>query len=101
MSDDMERRHLDAIAVMNKLFESRDGRPVESATMNGSQHRIVTRTLLEGMAALAEQRKRIADLEVALAHYVNVVESVNDPSSFEPKVRDAGGPARAALGARK
>lgn len=35
--------------------------------------------------------------EKALREYVGVVESINDPASFSPKLRDAGSPARNAL----
>ena len=51
------------------------------------------------LAECKRQREQIAALREALEQYTEVVESVNDPSSFEPKVRDAGLHARAALAA--
>ena len=38
-----------------------------------------------------------AELVEALKHYVNVVVSVNEPDSWEPKVADGGGIARKAI----
>lgn len=62
----------------------------------------VIRDLSEAISNLRSSL-RLRDLEMttlraALANYTDVVESVNDPNDWTPKVRDAGGPAREAIG---
>ena len=49
----------------------------------------------ESIGRLIAENNRLRD---ALKHYVNVVESVNNPDDFTPKLRDIGHYARDALG---
>lgn len=66
------------------------------------QHRLeLTQTVAASVRAqLLRLERENAMLRAALANYTDVVESVNDPTSFAPKVRDAGGPARNAIAHR-
>jgi hypothetical protein len=76
---------------------------IESLRREDTYNSAIIKKASEKIESL-EQQAILRDLEIvrlreALAHYTDVVVSVNDPTDFSPKVADAGNHAREALSA--